>query len=81
MMQDLSWYYSACEELISDYFRCGVLLDAWMFPVHKDLLDTGIQQPILFINSYVHHKWKANMDKIFKLLKPPNHKGMMLFTS
>jgi platelet-activating factor acetylhydrolase len=57
-------------------FKCGITLDVWMFPVHKSILETKISQPLIFINSYIFSKWTENVNKLSKLLKPPNEKGI-----
>ncbi|KAE8605307.1 hypothetical protein XENTR_v10015060 [Xenopus tropicalis] len=40
-------------------FRCGVALDAWMFPL-KDEIFSNIRQPVLFVNSEKFH-WVNNI--------------------
>ncbi|XP_018119562.1 platelet-activating factor acetylhydrolase isoform X2 [Xenopus laevis] len=40
-------------------FRCGVALDAWMFPL-KDEIFSNIHQPVLFVNSEKFH-WVNNI--------------------
>ena len=46
--------------------RCGIALDCWMAPIHRDLLETGVQQPLLFINSS-EHQWLESVRAMFKL--------------
>jgi platelet-activating factor acetylhydrolase len=53
-------------------FLCGVALDCWMVPVHRDLLETGLQQPLLFINSATF-QWPENVRKMARLTRPPQH--------
>ncbi|KAG8445754.1 hypothetical protein GDO86_010516 [Hymenochirus boettgeri] len=47
-------------------FRCGIALDAWMFPL-KDEVFSEIKQPVMFVNSEKFH-WVQNiltMKKMF----------------
>ena len=47
-----------------------------MLPVHRDVLNVmGIEQPLLFINSF-DFQWKENVKKMLKLIKPPDERGM-----
>ena len=46
-----------------------------MVPIHKDLYETGIQQPLLFINSH-DFQWVENVQRMMKLAKPPNENGI-----
>jgi platelet-activating factor acetylhydrolase len=55
-------------------FMCGIALDCWMVPVHRDLLETGVQQPLLFINSFTF-QWPDSVRKMMKLTRPPQHTG------
>ena len=57
--------------------RCGIALDCWMLPVHRDLCDSGTQQPLLFINSQRHvlHRVK-NLESMLKMAKPPDETGV-----
>ena len=57
--------------------RCGIALDCWMLPIHRDLLETGLQQPLLFINSF-SFQWPRNIRAMFKLSqsnKKTSHKS------
>ncbi|XP_030054642.1 platelet-activating factor acetylhydrolase [Microcaecilia unicolor] len=45
-------------------FRCGIALDAWMFPL-KDEIYSSVQQPLLFINSETFQ----SVDSILKMKK------------
>jgi len=55
-------------------YRCGIAMDCWMVPVDRDLYDVGIQQPLLFINSY-DFQWVENVQLMMKLTKPPDENG------
>ncbi len=59
------------------HFRCGVCLDTWMLPVHKELYENGsvVQQPLIFINSY-DFQWKQNIEQMTKMTQPPNEQGI-----
>ena len=47
-----------------------------MIPVDKDIVNvTGIDQPLLFINSF-DFQWKENIKKMMKLVKPPDERGV-----
>jgi len=46
-----------------------------MVPIHRDLYNVGIQQPLLFINSY-DFQWVENVQRMMKLSKPPDENGM-----
>ena len=54
--------------------RCGIAMDCWMLPIHRDLLETGVQQPLLFINSF-DCQWPDNVKRMMKLTRPPEHTG------
>ena len=56
-------------------YRCGIALDTWMLPIHRDLYETGIQQPLLFINSH-DFQWVENVQQMMKLSKPPDDSGI-----
>ena len=45
-----------------------------MLPIHRDLLETGLQQPLLFINSF-SFQWPDNVRKMMKLTHLPTHTG------
>lgn len=46
-----------------------------MLPIHRDILNvTGIEQPLLFINSF-DFQWKDNIQKMMKLVKSPDERG------
>ena len=32
------------------FFRCGIALDSWLFPIEKDVLNTGFKQSLVFSN-------------------------------
>ena len=46
-----------------------------MVPIHRDLYEVGIQQPLLFINSY-DFQWAKNVQQMMKLSKLPDENGM-----
>ena len=48
--------------------RCGIALDAWMFPLGDELYHHTINQPLLFINTETFH-WRKNIKQIMELLK------------
>lgn len=48
-----------------------------MFPVHDELYDTGIDQPLLFINSF-SFQWAENIAKMMKLVSAPNESGIFI---
>ena len=54
--------------------RCGIALDCWMLPIHRDLLAAGVHQPLLFINSF-SFQWAENVRKMMKFTHPPQHIG------
>jgi platelet-activating factor acetylhydrolase len=47
-------------------FQCGIAMDCWMLPIHPDLLETGVTQPLLFINSS-DFQWAENVRAMFQL--------------
>ena len=56
--------------------RCGIALDCWMLPVHCDLCASGVQQPLLFINSKHHVLYRVkNLESMMKMEKPPDETG------
>ena len=54
--------------------RCGIALDCWMLPIHNDVLEAGVHQPLLFINSS-DFQWAENVKNMMKLTYPPQHIG------
>ena len=46
-----------------------------MVPIHRDVYGTGIQQPLLFINSH-DFQWVENVQQMMKLSKPPDDNGI-----
>ena len=57
-------------------YRCGIGLDTWMLPIHRDILNGyGIQQPLLFINSF-DFQWKENVQQMMKLTRAPDEQGI-----
>ena len=59
----------------SSYFcsRCGVVYDAWMFPLSEEVYGK-VDQPVLFVNSETFH-WKSNIEKIYQMMG----EGMIAF--
>ena len=56
--------------------RCGIALDCWMLPIHHDLCASGVQQPLLFINSKHHVLYRVkNLESMMKMEKPPDETG------
>lgn len=47
--------------------RCGIAMDAWMFPLGDELYHHTVNQPVMFINSETFH-WKKNIQQIKQLL-------------
>ncbi|XP_004590479.2 platelet-activating factor acetylhydrolase [Ochotona princeps] len=56
-------------------FRCGIALDAWMFPL-DDTIHTRVPQPLFFINS-VQFQYPANMRKMKKFFSPDKERKMI----
>eukprot|EP00731_Ephydatia_muelleri_P028418 Em0020g62a len=54
--------------------KCGVGLDSWMVPIHRDLDSQGIQQPLLLINSH-SFQWKENVERMMKYVTEPDSSG------
>ena len=46
-----------------------------MLPIHKDVYDSGIAKPLLFINSF-DFQTKENIEKMLRLVKEPNESGV-----
>ena len=67
-----SWHVSPTRVPL---YRCGIAMDCWMVPIHRDLYNVGIQQPLLFINSY-DFQWVENVQRMMKLSKLPDENGM-----
>ncbi|XP_022625301.1 platelet-activating factor acetylhydrolase isoform X1 [Seriola dumerili] len=51
-----------CKEVI---FKCGIALDAWMFPLDDEIFPQ-VKQPIFFINSE-KFQWAGNISRMRKL--------------
>uniref|UniRef100_A0A8C8C218 Platelet-activating factor acetylhydrolase n=1 Tax=Oncorhynchus tshawytscha TaxID=74940 RepID=A0A8C8C218_ONCTS len=49
-------------------FKCGIALDAWMFPLDEEIY-TRVKQPIFFINSE-KFQWAGNIMAMRKLVPP-----------
>lgn len=45
--------------------RCGVALDAWMFPLEDEIF-AQVKQPLFFINSE-KFQWAGNISRMRKL--------------
>eukprot|EP00795_Rhopilema_esculentum_P008121 gene8121-14041_t len=56
-------------------FHCAVILDAWMFPLDKNVYGK-VEQPVLFINSETFH-WKGNIKKISQIIGNDEQKQML----
>ncbi|KAM9665715.1 platelet-activating factor acetylhydrolase isoform 1-T3 [Trichechus inunguis] len=56
-------------------FRCGIALDAWMFPLGDEVY-SRIPQPLFFINSE-QFQFPANIIKIKKLYLPDRERKMI----
>ncbi|CAB3990535.1 Platelet-activating factor acetylhydrolase [Paramuricea clavata] len=48
-------------------FKCGIAMDAWMFPLGDELYHHTVSQPLLFINTGTFH-WRKNIQQIKELL-------------
>ena len=55
--------------------RCGIGLDTWMFPVGDEVYSTGVNQPLLFINSFTF-QWAKNITDMMKLVTLPDESGI-----
>ncbi len=47
-----------------------------MFPISNEVYDTGISQPLMFINSF-SFQWAANITSMMKLVTPPDESGIL----
>nr|XP_061843370.1 platelet-activating factor acetylhydrolase-like [Nerophis lumbriciformis]XP_061843371.1 platelet-activating factor acetylhydrolase-like [Nerophis lumbriciformis] len=56
-------------------FKCGVALDAWMFPLKDDTFPR-IKQPVFFINSW-SFQWPENVKRIETLLAADARRKMI----
>uniref|UniRef100_UPI00358F84D6 platelet-activating factor acetylhydrolase 2, cytoplasmic-like n=1 Tax=Myxine glutinosa TaxID=7769 RepID=UPI00358F84D6 len=61
-------------------FRCAIVLDGWMVPLHEDLLPV-VKKPLFFINSETFH-WPVNVAAMLVLLsnQPANRMITLLGT-
>ena len=63
------------EVLLSPFLcRCGIAMDAWLLPIHRDLYKVGVSQPLLFINS-ASWQWAENVRRMMQLAKPVGSDG------
>ena len=46
-----------------------------MVPLHRDLYQQGVAQPLYFINSY-HFQWVKNVQRMMMLTKPLRGDGI-----
>ncbi len=46
-----------------------------MFPISNEVYDTGISQPLMFINSF-SFQWAVNITSMMKLVTPPDESGI-----
>ncbi|XP_039710310.1 platelet-activating factor acetylhydrolase isoform X1 [Pteropus medius] len=56
-------------------FRCGIALDAWMFPLHEEVL-SHFSQPLFFINSELF-QYPDNIIKMKKCYVPGKERKMI----
>ncbi|KAM9839954.1 platelet-activating factor acetylhydrolase [Aulostomus maculatus] len=56
-------------------FKCGVALDAWMFPLEDEIFPR-VRQPIFFINSE-KFQWAANISHMKKMFCPDVQRKMI----
>lgn len=56
-------------------FRCGVALDAWMFPLEDETFPR-VKQPVFFINSE-KFQWAENIRRMRKLDSPVTQRKMI----
>lgn len=56
-------------------FRCGIALDAWMFPL-DDTIHNRVPQPLFFINS-VQFQYPANIGKMKTFFSPDKERKMI----
>lgn len=56
-------------------YRCGIAMDSWMFPLHRDLYKHGISQPLYFINTH-NFQWVVNVQQMMSLTKKPDSDGI-----
>lgn len=56
-------------------FRCGIALDAWMFPLEDETFP-GVKQPLFFINSE-KFQWAGNISRMRKLDSPVTQRKMI----
>ena len=52
--------------------RCGIAMDAWMFPIHEDTIAAGTSKPLLFIE----FQWQENVQKMLRLSREPDENGI-----
>ena len=57
-------------------FRCGLAMDCWMVPLHRDFYEeTKIAQPLYFVNTH-SFQWVVNVRRMMSLTKPPSEDGI-----
>nr|KAF6507251.1 phospholipase A2 group VII [Rousettus aegyptiacus] len=56
-------------------FRCGIAVDAWMFPLREEVL-SRFSQPLFFINAE-HFQYRANIIKMKKCYSPGKERKMI----
>lgn len=56
-------------------FRCGIALDAWMFPLEDETFPR-VKQPLFFINSE-KFQWAGNISRMRKLDSPVTQRKMI----
>lgn len=47
-----------------------------MFPIHNEVYEAGIDQPLLFINTFTF-QWPENVAKMMRLVNAPNESGIV----
>ncbi len=48
-----------------------------MFPISNEVYDTGISQPLMFINSFFSFQTAENINSMMKLVTPPDESGIL----
>ena len=50
------------------FFRYGIALDSWLFPIEADVLNTGFKQSLVFINIDTF-QWPKNILRMMKFVE------------
>ena len=66
---DKSFYPLIFKTILNNSFnpRCGIAMDAWMFPLGQEQYFDTVSQPVLFVNTETF-QWKKNMRPIKEFL-------------